>query len=194
MQYDKRAMETHHLPQIEPHQVSQTLELNFCPRCGQALEDAFVFGRMRRVCPACGLVVFRDHKVAAAALVEDAAGRVLLVRRAWEPQQGYWSLPAGFVDEDESPPEAALRECREETGLTLAALELFMAVYGREHARGADIVLVYRGRISDGVLTAADDAAEVAFFPLEALPPLAFRATEQALARLKQLRAGTEDV
>jgi len=194
MQYDKWAMETHHLPQIEPHKVSQTLELNFCPRCGQALEDAFVFGRVRRVCPACGLVVFRDHKVAAAALVEDAAGRVLLVRRAWEPQQGYWSLPAGFVDEDESPPEAALRECREETGLTLAAPELFMAVYGREHARGADIVLVYRGRISDGVLTAADDAAEVAFFPLEALPPLAFRATEQALARLKQLRTGTEDV
>jgi len=194
MQYDKRAMETHHLPQIEPHKVSQTLELNFCPRCGQALEDAFVFGRVRRVCPACGLVVFRDHKVAAAALVEDAAGRVLLVRRAWEPQQGYWSLPAGFVDEDESPPEAALRECREETGLTLVAPELFMALYGREHARGADIVLVYRGRISDGVLTAADDAAEAAFFPLEALPPLAFRATEQALARLEQLRARTEDV
>ena len=118
MQYDKWAMETHHLPQIEPHKVSQTLELNFCPRCGQALEDAFVFGRVRRVCPACGLVVFRDHKVAAAALVEDAAGRVLLVRRAWDPQRGYWSLPAGFVDEDESPPEAALRECREETGLT----------------------------------------------------------------------------
>jgi len=194
MQYDKRAMETHHLPQIEPHQVSQTLELNFCARCGQALEDAFVFGRVRRVCPACGLVVFRDHKVAAAALVEDAAGRVLLVRRAWDPQRGYWSLPAGFVDEDESPPEAALRECREETGLTLVAPELFMALYGREHARGADIVLVYRGRISDGVLTAADDAAEAAFFPLEALPPLAFRATEQALARLEQLRARTEDV
>ncbi len=183
-------MQTHNLPKVEPHKASQTLELNFCPRCGHALEDALAFGRVRRVCPSCGLVVFREHKVAAAVLVEDTAGRVLLVRRAWNPQQGYWSLPAGFVDEDESPPEAAIRECQEETGLTFEQPELFTAVYGREHAHGADIVLVYRGFISGGILAPADDAAEVAFFPLNALPPLAFRATETALARLQQLRMG----
>lgn len=182
-------MGTPKLPNIEPHTVSQTLVLNFCPRCGAALEDALAFGRIRRVCPACGLVVFREHKVAAAVLVEDDAGRVLLVRRAWNPMQGRWSLPAGFVDEDESPPDAALRECREETGLELESPVLFTAVYGREHAQGADIVLVYRARLRGGVLTPADDAAEVAFFPLEALPPLAFRATETALQELRRLRA-----
>lgn len=190
MRYDIVAMETHNLPKIEPHKVSQVLDLNYCPRCGQYLEDAFAFGRLRRVCPACGLVVFREHKVAAAVLVEDEAGRVLLVRRAWNPMQGYWSLPAGFVDADETPPDAAVRECQEETGLTIEGVELFTAVYGREHAHGADIVLVYRGRITGGTLAAADDAAEVEFFRLNALPPMAFRATETALARLQQLRMG----
>jgi uncharacterized C2H2 Zn-finger protein len=55
--------------------MGQTLELNYCPRCGHALKDREVFGRVRRVCPACGLIVFRDHKVAAGVLVEHE-GRV----------------------------------------------------------------------------------------------------------------------
>lgn len=188
MRYDNPAMEIHSLPKIEAPPAAQTPELNFCPRCGHGLEDTFAFGRARRICPACGLVVFREPKVAAAVLVEDDAGRVLLVRRTWNPMQGYWSLPAGFVDEDEPPPVAAARECREETGLLVEHLGLFTAVYGREHAHGADIVLVYRGRINGGVLAPADDAAETAFFSLEALPPLAFRATQTALDLLRQAR------
>ncbi len=170
------------------HKASQKLELNYCPRCGHALEDAMAFGRMRRVCPACGLVVFRDHKVAAGVAVEDEEGRLLLVRRAWNPRQGMWSLPAGFVDDDEAPEAAAIRECREETGLEVGDLQLLTVVSGREHARGADIVIVYRARITGGALLAADDAAEVAFFPLDALPPLAFRATEAAVAELRRRR------
>ncbi|RLC91515.1 MAG: DNA mismatch repair protein MutT, partial [Chloroflexi bacterium] len=41
--------------------MSHTLELNYCPRCGRALEDREAFGRVRRFCPACELVIFRDH-------------------------------------------------------------------------------------------------------------------------------------
>ncbi|MGC9398027.1 MAG: NUDIX domain-containing protein [Anaerolineae bacterium] len=170
---------------FDPHKVSQRLELNYCPRCGHALEDARAFGRVRRVCPACHLVVFREHKVAAAMLVTDDQQRVLLVQRAWNPAQGRWSLPAGFVDHDEDPAAAAVRECREETGLEVEVVELLTLISGREHPQGADLVIVYRGRITGGVLTPADDAADVAFFPLEALPPLAFRATREALERYR---------
>ncbi len=174
------------------HKASQKVELNYCPRCGHALEDAMAFGRMRRVCPACGLVVFRDHKVAAGVAVEDETGKLLLVRRAWNPKKGMWSLPAGFVDDDEAPEAAAIRECREETGLEIGDLQLLTVVSGREHARGADIVIVYRARIKGGELLAADDAAEVAFFPLDALPPLAFRATEAAVAELQRQKESQE--
>ncbi len=175
-----------------PHKHSQKVELNYCPRCGHALEDAMAFGKMRRVCPACGLVVFRDHKVAAGVAVEDEEGRLLLVKRAWKPKQGLWSLPAGFVDDDEAPEATAIRECREETGLEIERLRLLTVISGREHARGADIVIIYHARIAGGELAANDDAAEAAFFPLDDLPPLAFRATEAAVALLRE-RHHTDD-
>jgi 8-oxo-dGTP diphosphatase len=157
-------------------------ELNYCPRCGHALEDRQAFGRRRRVCPACGQVVFREHKVAAGILVENE-GHVLLVRRRFEPRKGEWSLPAGFVDVDEDPAEAAVRECCEETGLEVEVTGLLDVVAGREHPRGADIVVVYLARWVGGSPQPADDADCAAFFAPGALPPLAFRATQQALAK-----------
>ena len=85
------------------HTESQGPALNYCPQCGALLDDRFAFGRLRRYCSACDRVVFQEHKVAAAVLVTDCQDRVLLVRRAMNPQRGLWSLPAGFVDYGESP-------------------------------------------------------------------------------------------
>jgi ADP-ribose pyrophosphatase YjhB (NUDIX family) len=133
-------------------------------------------------------VIFREHKVASALLVTDPQHRLLLVRRAIEPQEGYWSLPAGFVDYGEAPAAAAVRECREETGLETEILGIVDVVAGREHARGADIVIIYRGRITGGEMQAADDAAEASFFePGGELPPLAFKATARAVSYWREL-------
>jgi ADP-ribose pyrophosphatase YjhB (NUDIX family) len=128
------------------------------------------------------LIIFRDHKVAAGVLVEHE-GRLLLVRRRWEPRQGEWTFPAGFVDFDEDPAEAAVRECREETGLLVEVTGLLDVVPGREHERGADIVIIYLARLVDGDLRAGDDVDEAAFFAPEELPALAFDATRVALER-----------
>jgi ADP-ribose pyrophosphatase YjhB (NUDIX family) len=125
-------------------------------------------------------VHFDDPKVAAAVVVEQE-GKILLVRRAYNPEQGKWSLPAGFVDADEDPQQAAVRECLEETGLRVRILGLMDVIYGREHPRGASIVIVYRGEVDGGSLAAGDDAGEVALFAPSALPPLAFRATKQVV-------------
>ncbi len=136
---------------------------------------------MRRYCRVCNQIVFHEHKVAAAVLVTDCENRVLLVRRAMNPHQGFWSLPAGFVDYGESPERAACRECLEETGLSTEIGDIIGIVSGREHSRGADIVIIYRGRITGGTLQAADDAEDAGFFAPEQLPPLAFEATRRAL-------------
>lgn len=162
--------------------MSRVLELNYCPRCGHALEDREAFGRVRRFCPACDRVIFRDHKVAAGVLVEHES-KVLLVRRRMEPRRGTWTFPAGFVDFDEDPAQAAARECREETGLEVEITGLLDVIPGREHERGADIVIVYCARLLGGEPRAGDDVDRVAFFAPDEdeLPPLAFRATQITL-------------
>jgi len=160
--------------------VARPLELNYCPRCSHALEDREAFGRVRRYCPACDRIVFREHKVAAGVLVEHE-GKVLLVRRRLNPRRGLWTFPAGFVDFDEDPVEAAVRECREETGLEVEVTGLFDVASGREHEGGADLLLVYRARLVGGEQRPADDADRVAFFALDQLPPLAFHATRVLL-------------
>lgn len=156
-------------------------QARFCIRCGAALERRVLFGQMRPTCPACGWTYFADPKVAAGALVEDSQGQVLLVRRVNQPGRGLWSFPAGFVDAGEDPARAAERECLEETGLQVAATRLMYLVPGREHDRGADFVLIYAAQVIGGCLVAGDDADQAQFFPRQALPPLAFRATRVAL-------------
>ncbi len=154
--------------------------IKFCPRCGASLTQEVRFGRQRPVCPQCGWVYFADPKVAAAVLVEKQ-GQVLLVRRVNEPFRGLWTLPAGFVDAGEDPARAAERECLEETGLQVKTTGVLDIFTGREHPRGADFVIVYRAEARGGVLTPGDDADQAEWFSRTELPPLAFRATQQAL-------------
>jgi len=139
----------------------------------------------RLTCPNCGWVHYEDPKVAAGALIRRG-NKVLLVRRVMEPYIRHWSIPAGFVNAFEDPRCGAVRECLEETGLTVRIGELFDVLYGREHPRGADIFLVYRAELVSGNLNAADDADEAGWFPLDAMPPLAFETTRKVFEKLSQ--------
>ena len=161
--------------------MAREIEINFCPRCGAAVTYEERFGKVRAVCLQCNWIHFSDPKVAAAVLVEQD-GRVLLVRRANDPFRGLWTLPAGFVDADEDPARAAARECFEETGLTVRVTRVLEVIAGREHPRGADFVIVYAAQVESGILLAADDADEAAWFAKSDLPPLAFQATHRILA------------
>ncbi|MEW6402071.1 MAG: NUDIX hydrolase [Chloroflexota bacterium] len=156
--------------------------IKFCPLCGHPTETKDRFGKMRPVCPNCGWIHFADPKVAAAVLIEQD-GRILLVRRVNEPFRGLWTLPAGFVDAREDPAEAAARECFEETGLSVHVLRVLDVGAGREHERGADFVIVYQAEILSGDLNPADDADAADWFSRDALPPLAFKATQKVLAK-----------
>ena len=155
-------------------------EVNYCLRCGSALELAERFGAIRPDCPKCGWIYFADPKVAAAVLIEKDA-KILLVRRVNDPQRGLWTLPAGFVDAGEDPRSAAERECLEETGLHVLVTGLLDVIAGQEHPRGAHILIVYSGQITSGEICAGDDVDLVDFFPHYALPQLAFSTTEKIL-------------
>ena len=156
-------------------------QVQYCLRCGTKLvEKIYHDNHLHMVCPACDWAYFPDPKVAAASLV-FRDGKVLLVKRLFDPMQGYWTLPAGFVNAFEDPARAAERECLEETGLVVKAVRVAQIITGRDHPRGADIVLVYQADWISGEVLAQDDAQDAGFFDLVDLPPLAFRATRVAL-------------
>jgi 8-oxo-dGTP diphosphatase len=166
------------------------LELNFCPNCGAPMADRFAFGRTRRACTACGFIFFREPKLAVGALVEQN-GQVLLVRRAFDPKPGCWCLPAGYVEYDEGPVEAVIREVREETGIVVRVRGLLAAYHVRSDPRGMGVILIYRAVPVGGALAPGDDASEAAYFAPDELPrELAFASTRRALLRWRcgQLR------
>ncbi|NMB88841.1 MAG: NUDIX hydrolase [Chloroflexi bacterium] len=156
--------------------------LCYCPYCGNPVEYQQRYGLDRAVCPACGWIHFQDPKVAVATLIFQDS-QVLLTRRVNEPYRGCWTLPAGFVNAHEDPAEAAVRECLEETGLHVQITALEGVIGGREHAAGADILIAYRAVVISGVLQAGDDADQAGFFPLDHLPPLAFKTTSRLLGQ-----------
>lgn len=164
------------------HEHDNRPRIRFCTACGAPAEPRQAQGKTRPVCTECGQVHFQDPKVAAGVLV-IREGEALLVRRRYEPLAGQWSLPAGFVDAGEDPRRAAERECLEETGLHAEVEDLVDVIYGREHAAGADLMLVYRAGLAGGEPRAEDDAADVRFFASRDLPELAFESTRRVLQR-----------
>lgn len=155
---------------------------HFCVNCGAALVPRIVEGREVEACPNDEFVLWRDPKVATAVVVE-ADGGVVLGRRAIEPGYGLWCLPGGFVNHDEDPELAAARECLEEIG---AAVELtgLLCVYHIAKAEAPSMIgVAYRGRLAAGLSpSAGTEMLEVAVFPFDALPPLAFPSHRQVLA------------
>lgn len=120
-------------------------------------------------CPACGAgVPIPFPLVAVDCIVQDSRGRVLLVRRLHPPPG--WALPGGFVEPDETLEQAVARELLEETGLSLTDARQLHAYSGPgRDPRHPMVSVVFTGRAT-GTPVASSDAADTAYFALDALP------------------------
>jgi ADP-ribose pyrophosphatase YjhB (NUDIX family) len=151
-------------------------QARFCPRCGQSAEIAFP---RSLTCPHCGYAAYYNPKPVAGVIVMDGAGRVVLMRRGFEPGQGLWCFPGGFVELGEAVEDAARRETEEELmiGVELGRL---VGVYSRPQDR---VILVAFLARALGRPRTTEEAIEVRAFATTELPwdELAFWSTGQAL-------------
>lgn len=166
----------HHIQHGYPHRA------RFCPLCGGQLVERPVLPELhsRLTCTTCGFVYFMSPKLVAGCLVEDC-GRVLLLRRGIEPALGRWTFPGGYVDLGETPQAAALRETREEVGMSVE-LGRLLGLY-TDPAHPAAAVAIYMAKPGAEPPMALSEATEVHYFEPAEIPwdEVAFRTTLDAL-------------
>lgn len=146
-------------------------------------------GRLRPTCLNCRYVHYGNPALAVGVIVTDEQNRVCLILRGEEPRKGFWGLPAGFMEGDESAEECAVRECFEETGLHVA-LDGLYAVYSYQHAnrKTSGLLILYRAHITGGSPQAGTDTTDVRFFAADEIEVelLAFHTHREALEKWRE--------
>lgn len=143
----------------------------------------------RWVCDQCGEIHYQNPKLVVGTVAEQE-GRILLCRRAIEPRYGYWTLPAGYMENDESTGQAAVRETREEAGATIALGEPFSMI---SIAYVNQVHLFYRATLLELDFRPGDETLEVAMVEEAQVPwkELAFRTVAITLRQwFEDRRAG----
>jgi 8-oxo-dGTP diphosphatase len=154
---------------------------HFCVNCGAVLVPREIEGRMHEGCPNDDFVLWHDPKVVTAVVVE-APGGVLLGRRGIDPGRDLWCLPGGFVNDDEGPLDAAVRECREEIGAGVEVTGLVGVYHIAKTDAPSMVGIGYRARLMDGEKAEpGNEMLELQVFALDSLPPLAFPSHRQIL-------------
>jgi len=149
--------------------------MKFCSNCGAPVARRVPPGDSlpRFVCDQCGDIHYQNPKLVVGT-VPEWDGRLLLCRRAIEPRYGYWTLPAGFMENDETAAQAALRETLEETGARVEVAAPF-SMLSVPHVN--QVHLFYRARLLDLEFRSGVESLEVALFEEGQVPwrEIAFR-------------------
>lgn len=109
-------------------------------------------------------------------LTDEPEPQILLIQRGDEPFKGCWAFPGGFMNMDETTEQCARRELKEETGLEIGEVQQVGAYSTVDRdPRGRTITVAYITNIPQALpVVGLDDAAEAKWWPINALPPLAF--------------------
>lgn len=155
--------------------------MNYCSSCGAAVRLRIPDGdnRPRYVCDTCGVIHYQNPKVVAGCIAEWGE-QILLCRRAIEPRYGYWTLPAGFLENGEATYAGAERETLEEANARVRAVQLF-AEFSLPHID--QVYLLYRGELLDLEFGPGDESIDVRLFAEHEIPwqQLAFQVIRETL-------------
>lgn len=138
----------------------------------------------RDICARCGYIHYVNPKIVVGSVC-SWHGLILLCRRAIEPRRGFWTIPAGYLEERESPAQGAAREAWEEA-LARIEIECLLAVYAVP--RISQVQLIYRSRLSSESYGVGVESLETKLFAWEEIPwaELAFPSVHWALNHFRQ--------
>jgi len=149
--------------------------INYCSRCGASVSLKVPPGDTlaRHVCASCGAIHYQNPKLVVGSLPEWQ-DKVLLCRRAIEPRLGLWTLPAGFMENNETLPQAAVRETIEEACARIEIGEMFTLI-SVPHI--SQVHAIYRARLLDLDFSPGIESLEVGLFSETEIPwqEIAFR-------------------
>lgn len=155
--------------------------MNYCSHCGAKVALKIPAGDTlpRFVCDICLVIHYQNPRIVAGCIPEWE-DRILLCRRAIEPQYGLWTLPAGFMENGETIEEAAVRETREEAEADVELTSLY-TVFSIPHI--SQVYMMFRGRLRNTDFKAGHESLEVQLFRPEDIPwdTLAFRVISETL-------------
>jgi len=163
--------------------------MKFCAECGGRVSLRTPPGDHlpRHVCEACGAIHYRNPRLVVGC-VPEFDGRILLCKRAIEPRLGYWTVPAGFMENGETLQQAAARETQEEA---LADVEIgsLLAIVHVLHAE--QVHVFFRARLRAAEFGPGHETLEARLVAPEEIPweDIAFPSTELALRRYLEDRA-----
>ena len=142
--------------------------MKFCSDCGNPVKQKIPTGdnRPRHVCVNCNTIHYQNPKIVAGTL-PIYQGKILLCKRAIEPRLGYWTLPAGFMENQETTSEAALRETWEEAEakVTLDGLYTVMDIPHIDQVH-----IFFRATLIDGVFGVGEESLDTKLFTPEEIP------------------------
>lgn len=154
--------------------------MNFCSQCGEKVRFAVPEGddRSRYLCDACGTIHYQNPRIVAGTL-PVIGSKVLLCKRAIAPRKGYWTLPAGYMENAETTQQAATRETREEANAEVTLADLYTLI-DLPHIN--QVYMIFRAELVGG-FSAGLESLEVALFDEHEIPweELAFPTIERTL-------------
>ncbi len=155
--------------------------MNYCTLCGATVALRIPEGddRERFVCTACEVVHYVNPRVIVGC-VPVYEGRILLCKRAIEPRLGYWTLPAGFMENGETTVQGAARETWEEARARVTELELYR-VFDVPHIN--QVYMFYRCNVVDGEFGVGPESIDSGFYRQEDIPwgEIAFPVVQETL-------------
>jgi len=169
-----------------PTPNSGAYPMNYCSVCGAAvaLRIPENDNRPRFVCERCQVIHYQNPKIVVGC-VPLYEGRVLLCRRAIEPRKGYWTLPAGFLENGEACSDGARRETLEEACADVADLQLY-TLFDLPHI--SQVYMFYRARVVEGKFGVGVESLDAELFEFAQIPwdTLAFPVVTDTLTYLIQ--------